>query len=281
MARTIRHLNTEWLNFKSKSSSEYPLLVNTAGHCDFMSHFETYNPFGRDDYYLIYIVEGDLLLDMTDIKRTISKGSALIIPPKHMYKYSGNASTYYLFAHFTGSYAGDFLKECGFDNLPCVIENDFSTEIQSKFDLMINTFLRNEQLSIQKCACLLQDVLLDICINASNKANDSPIKVSLNYIHDFFTSKISIPYLASLEKLSNSRYVTIFKKYMGKSPNEYIIELRLNLAKSLLANTNMPIKQISEHIGYSDQYFFSRIFKKYFNISPQKYRNQLLIKVNI
>ena len=61
---------------------------------------------------------------------------------------------------------------------------------------------------------------------------------------------------------------------MGKSPNEYIIELRLQFAKSLLDNTNISIKQVSEHVGYNDQYFFSRLFKKHIGISPQEYRKR-------
>ena len=108
--------------------------------------------------------------------------------------------------------------------------------------------------------------------NAKDKKEDSPLKISLNYIHTFFTSKIDIPHLASLENLSNSRYVTVFKNQIGKSPNEYIIDLRLQLAKSLLDNTNMSIRQISENIGYTDQYFFSRLFKRHIGVSPQGYR---------
>ena len=274
MARTIRHLNIEWLNFKSESSIEYPILVNTTGYCNYMSNFETHNPVGRDDYYLVYIVKGELLLDMPDLKRTIGKGTAFLIPPKHMYKYSGDTSTSYLFAHFTGSYVEDFLKQCGFDNLPCIIENDFNVELQSKFDLMIDTFLHNDQLSTQKCAYMLQEILINISENSLDKTNSSQFKASLKHIHSFFASKISVPYLASLENLSNSRYVTAFKKQMGKSPNEYIIELRLQFAKSLLDNTNISIKQVSEHVGYNDQYFFSRLFKKHIGISPQEYRKR-------
>ncbi len=276
MARTTRRLNIEWLNFRNKSSFDYPLIINTAGYCDILVPFETYNPLARDDYYLIYIVKGELLLDIADIKRTVGRGDALIVPPKCVYRYIGNSPVYYLYAHFTGSYAADFLSECGFDKLPCVIENDFSTEIQSKFDLLIDTFLRKEQLSIQKCAYLLQEILISIFENSLDKASDSTLKASLAYIHNFFTAKISIPYLASLENLSNSRYVTVFKKQMGKSPNEYIIELKLQLAKNMLVRTNMSIKQISEHVGYNDQYFFSRLFKKHLGISPQKYRSSKL-----
>lgn len=276
MARKSHHLNIEWLNFRNKSSLDYPFLVNTTGYCDMLLPFETYNHVGRDDYYLIYLISGELSIDIDNIKRTVGKGDGLIIPPKCVYKYSASSPVHYLYAHFTGSYVADFLKECGFDNLPCVIENDFSVETQRKFNTMIEAFLRGGHLSIQKCACLLQEILLNIFENTLEKINDKSLNESLQYIHNFFTTKISIPYLASLENLSNSRYVTVFKKQMGKSPSEYIIELKLQLAKNMLDSTNMSIKQISEHIGYNDQYFFSRLFKKYLGISPQKYRNRQL-----
>ncbi len=271
MPKILQYPN-DWLNFHSKCSNDYPILINAAGHYNSTVPFDTYNSIGRDDYYLIYIIDGQLSIEIDGNEQIAKKGASVIFPPKYKYKYRGKPPAHYLYAHFTGSYADDFLKECGFDNLPCVIENDFNTELQNKFSLMINTYLHNEHLSIQKCACLLQEILIAICNDALDKADNSPLKASLKYIHSFFTSKIDVPYLASLEKLSNSRYITVFKKQMGKSPNEYIIDLRLQLAKSLLDNTNMSIRQISESIGYNDQYFFSRLFKKHLGISPQNYR---------
>ncbi|MBQ7225397.1 MAG: helix-turn-helix domain-containing protein [Clostridia bacterium] len=274
MARTKRHSKIEWLNFNNRHSSEFPLLVNTAGYCDLLSPFETYNPVGRDDFYLMYIIEGELLLDMPDFKRTICRGDAFIIPPKHMYRYSGSERIYYLYVHFTGSYASRLLKECGFDSLPCVIENDFSTKLQKSFNSMIDIFLQDEHLSIQRCACLLQEILLSICMTMLDSKNNSPIKTSLKFIHSAFTERIDVPYLAGLEKLSISHYTTIFKKQTGKSPNEYIIDLRLQLAQNFLCSTNMSVKQISHRVGYADQYFFSRLFKKRLGVSPQVYRKQ-------
>ena len=274
MAQILRFSNLKWLNFNSKSSTNYPILINTTGYFNFSSPFETYNPVGRDDYYLIYIVEGELFVDIDGKNHTAKKGSAVIFPPKYLYKYGSNSCVHYLYAHFTGSYATDFLNECGFDNLPCVIENDFSKEIKGKFDLMINTFLHNETLSIQRCGCLLQEILIEISTNALDVANGSPIKTSLKYIHSFFTSKIDVPNLAKMEGLSNSRYITVFKNQTGKSPNEYIIDLRIQFAKNLLDNTNMSVRQISESVGYHDQYFFSRLFKRHTGISPQEYKKR-------
>ena len=271
MARITR-LHNDYLNFKNNSSHDYPLLINTAGYYDASTPFKTYNSIGRDDYYLLYLVDGQLSVIVDNKEYTIKKGSAVIFPPKYKYKYFGNPPVHYLYAHFTGSYADRFLEECGFDSFPCILENDFKLELQNKFNLMINTYLYNAPLSIQKCACLLQEILIKIYEDARDKKEDSPLKISLNYIHTFFTSKIDIPHLASLENLSNSRYVTVFKNQIGKSPNEYIIDLRLQLAKSLLDNTNMSIRQISENVGYTDQYFFSRLFKRHIGVSPQGYR---------
>lgn len=271
MARILQCPN-DWLNFKSASSGDYPILINVAGYYDSLVPFKTYNSIGRDDYYLIYVIDGQLSIDIDGSEHIAKKGSAVIFPPKYKYKYGGKPPVHYLYVHFTGSYADKFLRECGFDNLPCIIENDFSVELERRFNLLINTFLFNESLSIQKCACLLQEILIDIYKDAEEKANDSPLGASLKYIHSSFRSKIEIPYLANLENLSNSRYITLFKKQMGKSPNEYIIDLRLQLAKNLLDNTNMSIRQISESVGYNDQYFFSRLFKKHLGISPQNYR---------
>lgn len=275
MARVTRY-NSDWLNFNSRSSYDAPILVNTAGYYDASTAFETFNTVGRDDFYLIYIIDGQLSINIDENEHITSKGTAVIFPPKYRYKYRGNPPTHYLYVHFTGAYADKFLKDCGFENLPCVIENEFNIDIKNRLNLLINTFLYNEPLSDLKCACLLQEILIDIRKDDLSKADNSPLKASLKHIHSHFTRKIDIPYLASLENLSNSRYITVFKQQTGKSPNEYIIDLRLQLAKSLLDNTNMSIRQISESVGYNDQYFFSRLFKKHLGVSPLSYRNNSL-----
>ena len=276
MARIVR-FNDELLNFNNRASYDFPILVNTTNYYEAISSFESYSSLGRDDFYLLYVSEGQLTVTIDGIEQILKKGSAIIYPPKHPYRYQGNPSTSYFYAHFTGSYAESFLKECGFENLPSIIKNEFNIEIKNKFNLLIDTLIYNRHLSIQKCACLLQEILIDIRTDALNKLDNSPLKASLNHIHSFFTSKVDIPYLAGLENLSNSRYVAIFKNQTGKSPNEYIIDLRLQLAKSLLENTNMSIKQISERVGYNDQYFFSRLFKKHLGVSPQNYRKDKLL----
>ena len=274
MAKIIRYIDDELLYFNSKVSNDYPLLINTCGHYDVRTPFETYSSIGRDDYFLAFVTNGELSIVIDGNTYIAKKGNFVIFPPKYHYQFAGNPPTYYLSIHFTGSYADRFLTECGFNNLPCIIDSEFSVEMHNKCKKLIDTFLSNEPLAIQLCASILQEIILYIAKIELDKVNTSPLKASLKYIHSFYTNKIDIPNLAKIENLSYSRYVTKFKKQTGKSPNEYIIDLRLQLAKNLLESTVMSIKQISERIGYTDQYFFSRLFKNHMGMSPRAFRGK-------
>lgn len=81
----------------------------------------------------------------------------------------------------------------------------------------------------------------------------------------------------SLEGISGSMYIaptyvsSNFKKVMGISIMQYITKIRLEKAKVILEAGNSDIKTAAELTGYSDEYYFSRCFKKYFGISPSNY----------
>jgi len=54
----------------------------------------------------------------------------------------------------------------------------------------------------------------------------------------------------------------------------YLRKLRLDQASALLNASNLPIKMIAEKVGYDDQYYFSRVFRKYIGITPSRYRSK-------
>ena len=130
-------------------------------------------------------------------------------------------------------------------------------------------------------SCLLEEILLTIAIERVRNSGYRTFKNSIKYIHANYTEKIKIPYLAQLEGLSNSRYITLFSKEMGKTPSEYILDLRLNRACDLLLTTDMEISAIGTLSGYSDQYFFSKIFKKHIGIPPGQYRRMWHEKLSV
>lgn len=80
----------------------------------------------------------------------------------------------------------------------------------------------------------------------------------------------------SLDKISKNTYLSpiyiskIFKEETGDSPINYLINIRLNKAKELLEEGKLSIKAIAKLVGYDDAYYFSKLFKKHFGLSPSK-----------
>ncbi len=70
-----------------------------------------------------------------------------------------------------------------------------------------------------------------------------------------------------------------FRLATGQSFNEYLSTLRIDTAKDLLQNSNLPIGDIADRIGYGDSTYFSRLFKKNTGISPREYRQTVRRKV--
>jgi AraC-like DNA-binding protein len=55
-------------------------------------------------------------------------------------------------------------------------------------------------------------------------------------------------------------------------PIDYFIHLKIQKACQLLYKDNIKVKEVAEAIGYEDPYYFSRLFKKYMNVSPEQYK---------
>ena len=74
-------------------------------------------------------------------------------------------------------------------------------------------------------------------------------------------------------ELSKSYINASFKKYSGRAPIDFFINLKMQEACKLLKSTDLYIVEISQKLGYDDPYYFSRIFKKVMGVSPKEYRN--------
>ena len=92
------------------------------------------------------------------------------------------------------------------------------------------------------------------------------------YLEQNFNRNFDLALLCRLIHRSPSQVFRIFKRAWGVSPLEYHTEHRLKMARSLLHNTPQSVKEIAAALGFPDQYYFSRIFKRHTGVSPRNYR---------
>ncbi|ETT61993.1 MULTISPECIES: helix-turn-helix domain-containing protein [Paenibacillus] len=100
------------------------------------------------------------------------------------------------------------------------------------------------------------------------------IEEAVKYLSKNFTTDIS------LEKLAQDLYINpyylchLFKKTIGLTITDFLIQTRIHHAKRLLTNTSMPITEISEAVGFNSFSYFGRAFKKIVGTTPRTYRNK-------
>lgn len=97
---------------------------------------------------------------------------------------------------------------------------------------------------------------------------------ALNAIDKNLAAAFTREKLASLCHLSASRFAAIFKEALGISPIDYILKLRMQRAQQLLTGADFSIEQIASQIGYDDAFYFSRLFKTHYGLSPKKYQTE-------
>ncbi len=93
-------------------------------------------------------------------------------------------------------------------------------------------------------------------------------------LNNYAREVLDVPKIAERFHFSANYVNGIFKNQTGETIPSFITNLRLGKAKKLLTETKMPISEIATVVGYSRLTYFSRIFKRKYNISPIEYRNK-------
>ncbi len=98
----------------------------------------------------------------------------------------------------------------------------------------------------------------------------------LEYIQENLDSPISLSELAGLAGLNPAYFSDLFRQLMGLSPIQYVNRRKIEEAQVLLLTTDKPLKEIARWVGFSDEFYFSRLFKIITGLAPALYRKQAL-----
>jgi AraC-like DNA-binding protein len=98
---------------------------------------------------------------------------------------------------------------------------------------------------------------------------------------DTMPDRISIAEIAAEFGVSNSHCNRVFKSVYQVSPRQYLSQLIVQTAKTLLDQSDLKIVRISQLLGYGDPIHFSKQFKKWTGVSPRDFRNRSGVKKTV
>ena len=103
----------------------------------------------------------------------------------------------------------------------------------------------------------------------------SPAKLrrTIAYIQAHLEQELSLTTLAALVHLSPDHFARLFKQATGQTPHQYVLSCRIAYAKQLLAETDIPLSEISLRVGCTDQSYFTALFRKHVTMTPKAYRD--------
>jgi AraC family transcriptional regulator of arabinose operon len=150
-------------------------------------------------------------------------------------------------------------------------------ELYSLFERFNYTVTLNEPATVilSRCALILHEIVAGVAQRVHKGEQSSTLEVLAlkRYLDQNIGKKVALEELARLVYRSESQTIRLFKRELHETPYAYLLRKKIEMAESLLKGTKIPIKEIAFDLGFSDQHYFSNLFKQRTGKSPIFYRN--------
>jgi len=237
---------------------------------------------GISQAILIYNVHGKGVISTVGLRQELLPNHFFIIPsgiPHAYYADDQNPWSIY-WIHFAGTKSRLF---SGTGCQPVCIERGQNSRINDRIDLFREIF-RN----LERGFSLETLEYTNLCLHhllasfthlrqfrlVKEGMEKDPVSQGINFMLENLERKLKLEEMADEVKLSASHFSRLFTGRTGHSPINYFIQLKIQRACRLLDNSDRSIAEVAREMGFEDQFYFSRLFRKVMNMSPRLYRKR-------
>ena len=124
-------------------------------------------------------------------------------------------------------------------------------------------------------ALVYQIISALISSQLSHSQNEKKLALAISYLHSHYTdADFSVEMLAKKAGVSRRYFEKLFFAEKGPTPRDYVIELKMSLARELLLHEKLSVSDVACELGYADVYHFSKIFKQRVGKTPGEYKRE-------
>ncbi len=240
-----------------------------------------WGPGVRDHFIIHLVLTGRGIYTVNGKTFTLEAGQGFLICPGQIvfYKADSIIPWTYSWVGFHGIKAEQVLKKAGLtidcplfdfnesDNLTGSL-NDMIKEARDTHgsELMLTSLLYGF------LACLVNRSQNQIQTGENSTDSTRYVSDAVEYIEKNFTGSLSVNALANHLKIDRSYLSTLFSRYLGVTPIEFIINYRMDKACELLRNPLLSVADVARSVGYEDPFQFSKTFRKTKGVSPSQFK---------
>lgn len=278
------------------SSNFLPVIVKTIERIQDITW--SMEPNRHENYEMVYMKKGYAVFEISGQPVNLGPNDIVIIKPLQYHKFivkSENGCEFIVLNFkFENKFSGEYSEIPLEDFLNFVTSRETGAYITLKVSqkneiiVLLNRILKERESSEPGSEFLNYLLVLELFVLLSRALKmewensiktKSPklrelINISVNFIHTNFERDISLGDISKFVFLSPSYFTRAFKEETGMSPINFLLKVRIDRAKELLADTGLKISDIALSVGFSNQQRFNEMFKKYAHQTPLQYRKK-------
>jgi AraC family transcriptional regulator of arabinose operon len=237
---------------------------------------------GCPEVIFIYCAEGNGWCEIAGRKHEVTKNQLLVLPVSTPHVYGAGKKTPWTihWFHAVGLNVPVYLELLGVTKENPVVSLGGDVQLLSLFEDVLEGLEHGFTLTHLIYAAHSFTHLMGLILRHKDEFGYGETSVreritkSIDFMKGHLREPLKVATLSALANLSRSHYTASFQRVTGYAPLSYLNHLRMQRAVQLLNTTALPIKQISDLLGFSDQFYFSRAFKKMHNHSPSEHRRR-------
>lgn len=242
--------------------------------------FSTYKVTREDShiYSLEYIFSGKGVIQIDGVSYFPTEGDVYILPKNKNHHYWSDPKTpmHKIWFNVSGSLCDNLFHTYHLENQYLFKHIDVSASFYKLLAICENNSLSKEQRS-KDSAIVFHEILQELFYLSMEKnellLSETVVKAK-QLFDDNLNKQLTIKEVASAVNLSQSQLTRQFKQQLNQTPYNYFLQKKIDMAKLLLSESFLTIKQISERLSFTDEHYFSNVFKKQTGYTPTTWRKK-------